>query len=369
MKIFLILLFIIALGLPLLSFAAVCSAGTCETVADCDADFECIEDRCIGENNLNLCYPSFSGLNLALDTELTEVIAWFYYGIVAISGLAAFVMIVWGGIQWMSSAGNPGATTDAKDKLRSAMLGLLLILSSFIILWTINPELTTLQIPGLAPVECARDVDGNCLTSVPPEVTNELLMVNGGLAASVQPGEEFKLAWMARNIMCNPSSQPEVEGWQGSWNKERTNTGMESISLSQEETYTFGLVCGAKVGTVNVNVSSLAGSKPAGSFSIDLKADNNDGPITWDNSSSILFTWEQQGFSDDDLCILNDLEGPHLFPNVSKGEAGISVSPVALISVGRTETFLLTCSGSGGTASDTVLICIEPTDDTRCQAQ
>ena len=99
---------------------------------------------------LNLTYPQFPGapnINDPAQQTLTGIVAWLYVFIVGISGLAAFVMIVWGGIQWMTSQGNPTATNEAKDKIQKALLGLLLVLSSFLILQIINPELTLLKPP------------------------------------------------------------------------------------------------------------------------------------------------------------------------------------------------------------------------------
>lgn len=99
---------------------------------------------------LNLEYPVLPGapnINNPENQGLDSLIAWFYVFIISIAGVAAFIMIIWGGIQWMSSSGNTTATTEAKDKIQKAVLGLLLILSSFIILQIINPELTNLQLP------------------------------------------------------------------------------------------------------------------------------------------------------------------------------------------------------------------------------
>ena len=97
---------------------------------------------------LNLDYPSFGGIDLNKDQGLAQIVAWLYAFIVGISGLAAFVMIVWGGVQWMTSTGNPTKTSEAKDRIKMALLGLLLILASFLILQVINPELTFLKEPG-----------------------------------------------------------------------------------------------------------------------------------------------------------------------------------------------------------------------------
>jgi len=103
------------------------------------------------ENNLNLCYPTIgpegNKITLSSEINLNQIVAWFYYFIVGVAGLSAFVMLVWGGFQYLTSAGNPTAIGDAKDRIKSALLGLLIILISWLILQVINPELTILRGP------------------------------------------------------------------------------------------------------------------------------------------------------------------------------------------------------------------------------
>jgi len=98
---------------------------------------------------LNLEYPEIAGLDLNIHQDLNQIIAWFYYFIISIAGIAAFAMLVWGGFEWMTSAGSPARISSAKDRISSALLGLLLILASWLILQVINPELTTLNLPQL----------------------------------------------------------------------------------------------------------------------------------------------------------------------------------------------------------------------------
>ena len=98
---------------------------------------------------LNLEYPSFGGFNLNDNQDLNQIIAWFYYFVISIAGIAAFVMLVWGGFNWLTSAGSPGKIIEAKDRIYSAFLGLLLILASYLIIQVINPELTILRLPEL----------------------------------------------------------------------------------------------------------------------------------------------------------------------------------------------------------------------------
>lgn len=96
---------------------------------------------------LELEYPTFNGQTLSLGMPLDQLVIWIYTLMVSISGLAAFAMIVWGGVQWMTSTGSPAKTSEAKDRIQSALMGLLLILSSYIILKLINPDLLILTVP------------------------------------------------------------------------------------------------------------------------------------------------------------------------------------------------------------------------------
>ncbi|MBU0546821.1 pilin, partial [Patescibacteria group bacterium] len=98
---------------------------------------------------LELDYPVIQNLEIKLDMNLNELVVWFYYFIVGISGLAAFSMFVWGGFDWLTSAGNSSGIGRAKEKINSAVLGLIIILTSWLILQLINPELTIIKLPTL----------------------------------------------------------------------------------------------------------------------------------------------------------------------------------------------------------------------------
>jgi hypothetical protein len=71
----------------------------------------------------------------------------------AMGGALALVMIVIAGIRYATSVGDPHASKDAIDQLFQAALGILLLFGAYILLRTINPSLTTLKLPSLAPVD------------------------------------------------------------------------------------------------------------------------------------------------------------------------------------------------------------------------
>ena len=100
---------------------------------------------------LNLDYPKFGtfDLNDPANQNIPSIIAYFYYFIVGIAGLAVFVMLIWGGVQWLTSGAIPAQASEAKDRIKSALLGLVLILASFLVIQVLNPELTIIKSPSL----------------------------------------------------------------------------------------------------------------------------------------------------------------------------------------------------------------------------
>ena len=76
-------------------------------------------------------------------------VANFYQFALVIGGILAFGVIVYGGIRYMTSAGNPSGQSDAKEWIEAALLGLLLLAGAYFILSVINPQLLNLNLPGL----------------------------------------------------------------------------------------------------------------------------------------------------------------------------------------------------------------------------
>lgn len=81
-------------------------------------------------------------------SELPVFISYFFGLGIYLVGTIAVISLVIGGIRLIASAGNPGAIGDAKERIIGAIIGLVLTLSSVIILQTINPVLVT---PSLTP--------------------------------------------------------------------------------------------------------------------------------------------------------------------------------------------------------------------------
>jgi len=79
-------------------------------------------------------------------------VANFYQFALMIGGVLAFGIIVYGGVKYMASAGNPSGQGDAKEWIEAALLGLLLLVGVYFILSVVNPQLLNLNLPALTPV-------------------------------------------------------------------------------------------------------------------------------------------------------------------------------------------------------------------------
>ena len=74
--------------------------------------------------------------------EYISAIYVFFSGIV---GVLAAVMLMWGGFRWMTAAGNESRVESAKETMYSSVIAVILILTAYILLNTINPELVKIR--------------------------------------------------------------------------------------------------------------------------------------------------------------------------------------------------------------------------------
>jgi hypothetical protein len=80
---------------------------------------------------------------------LGEYIAGVYKYLLGIATTIAIVMIMIGGLQWAFGGTSEEAITKAKGRIKNAVTGLILLLSTYLILYTVNPNLIKLQFPEL----------------------------------------------------------------------------------------------------------------------------------------------------------------------------------------------------------------------------
>lgn len=77
--------------------------------------------------------------------NLPEYINYIYKFSFWVGAFLAIIMIIIGGIEWSGAAANPQLKAAAKNKITRSIIGLITLFSIFIILNTINPDLTSLK--------------------------------------------------------------------------------------------------------------------------------------------------------------------------------------------------------------------------------
>lgn len=116
--------------------------------------------------------------------------------LIALGAALAVLFAIIGGTQYVAASINPSAKSDAKERVAGALLGLAIILSSYLLLNTINPELVNVSFK-LEPVTPAA-VD-----------LNSLVVAGGGGSSSAQNSES---AGCPSCVTLNPSVPQKAPG-------------------------------------------------------------------------------------------------------------------------------------------------------------
>lgn len=97
---------------------------------------------------LEVDYPVIEGIR-PQDTSfsLPEYVKYLFNFSLGIVGLVVFIALIYAGFRYLASAGNPATQKDARDGISAAVLGLTILLFSYLILVKINPEMIFLSIP------------------------------------------------------------------------------------------------------------------------------------------------------------------------------------------------------------------------------
>lgn len=94
--------------------------------------------------------PSFSQVTVQTSDEgrqyldipwIAQYLSGLYVYLLSISGVIAGIIIMYAGFKWMTAGGNAAAISDAKEKISNALIGISLLVSAYLILFIINPEL------------------------------------------------------------------------------------------------------------------------------------------------------------------------------------------------------------------------------------
>ncbi|MBI1957258.1 MAG: hypothetical protein HYS44_02270 [Candidatus Niyogibacteria bacterium] len=88
--------------------------------------------------------------------DLVTFLPWLFSAMLAAATILSVFVITLAGFQWMTGAISESQVSDAKNRIRAALIGLALAFSSYLILNTINPDLVNFRLPQApAPVQSA----------------------------------------------------------------------------------------------------------------------------------------------------------------------------------------------------------------------
>lgn len=113
--------------------------------------------NCQAQQRLILNYPPLETdegtFSLGPDTPLPEFIRYIFIFALGLVGFIALLAIMIGAVLYVTSAGNPSKMGDAKDRIMSALLGILILLASVLLLRTISPDLVNIgvELPIIEP--------------------------------------------------------------------------------------------------------------------------------------------------------------------------------------------------------------------------
>ncbi len=79
------------------------------------------------------------------DTDIVSVFNALFTLAMVIGAMLAVFMFIWGGLQMITARDSAGSVGKGKEKMSNAVIGLLMLLSTYVVLNTINPQLTQLS--------------------------------------------------------------------------------------------------------------------------------------------------------------------------------------------------------------------------------
>ena len=140
LKVYILLTFCLSLSLALPSFAdGASTSNTNSSVSICDRD-EIPED-----------VKAASGCNGGANSQLVSTVQNILYSIIAVCGIVAVVYVILGGINYMTSAGDPNKAQKARLTILYAVIGLVICALAFVIVnFTISKLYQTPETTALA---------------------------------------------------------------------------------------------------------------------------------------------------------------------------------------------------------------------------
>lgn len=103
---------------------------------------------------LEITYPTLpGGISLGENPQLNEYVRYLYAFSIFVSGFVALGVLIFGGVMRLLSGNNVGRAANAREWIAAGFWGILILLMSYIILATINPQLVGLKEVEFEPTQ------------------------------------------------------------------------------------------------------------------------------------------------------------------------------------------------------------------------
>jgi len=99
-----------------------------------------------GQFGVNYPVSPVTQETISQNSTLGETIKYIVSWVILIGAVVVFGSLVAAGIQYLTSMGEPRRISDAKNRIINSFIGFVILLGSYIILMTINPQLTVMEI-------------------------------------------------------------------------------------------------------------------------------------------------------------------------------------------------------------------------------
>lgn len=137
--------------------------------------------------------------------------AWYGFFIGTI-GIIATVMVMWGGFKYLTSRGDKGQIQDAQNTIISAITGLVLAFGTYSILNIINPNLLTIKMPTLEPIQAQNDAYSNVGESAAAAASERAANASRGGSGGTCVGCSSSVADLASNFQSTLQSAQTASG-------------------------------------------------------------------------------------------------------------------------------------------------------------
>lgn len=124
---------------------------------------------------LEISYPPIFGLRLNEASSVLQYAKYFFNLGIAIASVLAVLVIIFGGVYYLISFSRGKFTNEGKEWIKSGIIGLLIVMASYLFAYTINPDLVVFRLERLIPIlSNILPGSGPAGPSVPVIVYNEI---------------------------------------------------------------------------------------------------------------------------------------------------------------------------------------------------